>query len=112
MAYVQANIIRLPYTLIHTLREKMIKRARLYQDILEELCVKERPTLAGPDISNMAETYRLCCLSHDTTMEILAGKGASGVSKTSDFKFRKSVEPQPQPAPAPTGQRRRPGRRP
>jgi hypothetical protein len=30
-----------------TPREKMIERARLYQDTLEELYVKERPTLCG-----------------------------------------------------------------
>jgi hypothetical protein len=47
MAYVQANILRLPCTSIHASREKMIERARLYQDILEQLYVKERPTLCG-----------------------------------------------------------------
>ncbi len=44
MAYVQANILRLPCTLIHTQREKMIEQAWLYQDTIEELYVKERPT--------------------------------------------------------------------
>jgi hypothetical protein len=37
MEYVQANILRPPCTSIHTLREKMIKLALLYQDTLEEL---------------------------------------------------------------------------
>jgi hypothetical protein len=56
MAYVQANILWLPCTSIHTPREKMIERAILYQDTLEELYIKEP-----------SETYRLCCLSHGTT---------------------------------------------
>jgi hypothetical protein len=47
MVYVQANILRLPCTSIHTLREKMIKIAQLYQDTLEELYVKGCPTSSG-----------------------------------------------------------------
>jgi hypothetical protein len=44
MEYVQANILRLPCTSIHTPREKMIERAQLYQDTLAELFVKEFPS--------------------------------------------------------------------
>jgi hypothetical protein len=47
MAYVQANILRLPCTSIHAPREKMIERALLYQDTLEEVYVKECQTLCG-----------------------------------------------------------------
>jgi hypothetical protein len=80
----------------------MIKQARLYQDSLEELYVKEH--WAGPYILIMAETYRLCCLSHcamRTCREDPGLKGASGVAKTHDFKFCNRVEPQRPPAPAP-----------
>jgi hypothetical protein len=45
MAYVQANILRLPCSLIHAPREQMIEGAQLHQDTLEELYVKECPYL-------------------------------------------------------------------
>jgi hypothetical protein len=55
MAYVQADILRLLFVLPSRsmLRvrlgagEKMIERALLYRDTLEELYVEERPALCG-----------------------------------------------------------------
>ena len=67
MEYVQAklaNILRLPCTSIHTPREKMIERAQLYQDTLEKLYVKERPSGGtihpdhGRDLQSTTRTHQ------------------------------------------------------
>jgi hypothetical protein len=55
----------------------MIKQALLYQDTLEKLYVKESQ-FEGPYILIMAETYRLCCLSHCTTRTRRRDPGCEG----------------------------------
>jgi hypothetical protein len=84
----------------------MIEQARLYQDTLEELYAKERPTLGGTIHPDHGRDLQTLPSQSRYQKEILAVKGASGVAKTNDFKFRNNVETQPPPAPAPSNDAR------
>jgi hypothetical protein len=82
MEYVQANILRLFCTSIHTPREKMIERARLGDCIKTpyKSSTSKNVHRAGPYILIMAETYRV---PQGLIKEILAVKGANILLTTS-----------------------------
>jgi hypothetical protein len=84
----------------------MIEQARLYQDTLEELYVKECPTLGGTIHPDHGRDLQTLPSQSRYQKEILAVKGVSGVAKTNDLQFCNSVEPPPPPAPAPSNDAR------
>jgi hypothetical protein len=97
MAYLHANILLC--TLIHTQREEMtrIDRALLYQDTLEELYIEELPTSGGTMHHDHCRDLQTLLTQSRYYGEILAVKGASGVAKTGELNFSKSIEPPPLP---------------
>ena len=101
MTYVQANLMLC--TTIHVPSKELLERTRSYQDSLEELYIKDHPAV-GRSRRTIHPDHRrdLQTLLSQYYEEILTIKGASGVAKTRELKFRKSIdrlEPPPPPPP-------------